>query len=128
MVWADLLIHAHLHFSSTTIFLLHPGCAANAVMPRAGFDPLSHFSHSAYRWQVWRSLQYRSVLPMMVPVQSGSVWGRVMVSPSPSQQLRGRWLVGWRRIGTAPRLVTRGTASGALQWDDPPPKHLRSGL
>src|SRR5690606_1820549 len=38
-------------------------------MPRAGFDSLSHFCHSVYRWQVWRSLQYRSVLPMMVPVQ-----------------------------------------------------------
>src|SRR5690554_6518402 len=47
-------------------------------MPRAGSYWFSHFCHSVYRWQLWRSLQHRSVLPMMVPVQRGSVWGRVM--------------------------------------------------
>src|SRR5690606_18426915 len=76
-LWRQIVI-THLHFSSTTIFLLHPGCAANAVTPRAGSYWFSHFCHSVYRWHVWRSLQYRSVLPMMMPVQRGSVWGTVM--------------------------------------------------
>src|SRR5690606_31991705 len=96
-LWRQIVI-THLHFSSTTIFLLHPGCAANAVMPRAGFDSFSHFCHSVYRWQVWRSLQYRSVLPMMVPVQRALSCVVVMAFHSPSQQLRGRWRGGWQRI------------------------------
>src|SRR5690554_4810597 len=41
-LWRQIVI-THLHFSSTTIFLLHPGCAANAVMPRAGLAQSSHF-------------------------------------------------------------------------------------